>query len=300
MRRTLALALVLAPLLAACATAQLERGKDLSTAGIAYAKATEAVIDVAIDGAIDASSERQIAKRMGPAATRVERDERTKTLNTSDDELVEGVRLYTRLQRSVGAVGDYFAGLQALAGAKPAEATEAAVKSLAERVSGLNVALGRGTPISAERQTAFAGLARQVVKQAHGAAVAHALERDAEVIDRALVLQELTLATAKKDVAAHLALANQRFYQERVLAPFLAGGIGTGWAEDRRPAVRVKALGSSVEALDSAETAARQMQVVWRRILSGETSSAEVLASLKDTEELLGATAALKQANRKQ
>lgn len=288
----------LALLNAGCATVQVERGKDLSSAGIAYARATAAVIDIAVDAVIDASSERQIRRRLGPAAAPADQVSRETALRELDDELVRTVHLYVRLKRSVSAVESYFAGLQALSGATPGEATEAAVKTLVDRVNGLNGALEKGTTISDAKKGAIAGLANLVVKQAHGAAVARALERDAAVIGRALVLQELTLQAANSDIAANMNDANARFYRDRVLKPYVAGGVGDGWADDRRTALKVRAIGSSPEGVASAEAAARQMQAVWGRILSGESSGQEFIVMLKETQELLDAAIALKKANK--
>jgi predicted small secreted protein len=297
MRTIPSLVLVVA-LLQGCVTVEVERGKDVSSAGIAYARTTAAVIDVAIDAAIDASSERQIRRRLGPASTAAEQAAREDGLRQLDDELVRTVQLYIRLKRSVSAVESYFSGLQALSGATPGAATEAAVKSLADRVNDLNGALEKGATISDAKKGAIAGLAGLVVKQAQGAAIARALERDAEVIGRALVLQELTLQAANSDIAANMNDANARFYRDRVLKPFLAGGVGDKWADDRRTALKVRAIGSSPEAVAAAEAAARQMQAVWARILSGETSGDEFVAILKDTQELLDAAIALKKASK--
>ena len=280
----------LALLNAGCATVQVERGKDLSSAGIAYARATAAVIDIAVDAVIDASSERQIRRRLGPAAAPADQVSRETALRELDDELVRTVHLYVRLKRSVSAVESYFAGLQALSGATPGEATEAAVKTLVDRVNGLNGALEKGTTISDAKKGAIAGLANLVVKQAHGAAVARALERDAAVIGRALVLQELTLQAANSDIAANMNDANARFYRDRVLKPYVAGGVGDGWADDRRTALKVRAMGSSPEGVAS--------QAVWGRILSGESSGQEFIVMLKETQELLDAAIALKKANK--
>lgn len=297
MRWTIWLLGALAWLQAGCAGVQLERAKDLSSAGIAYSQATAAVVDMAVDASIDASSERQIRRGLKAAATPEEQMAREQTLRQLDDELVTSVRLYMRLKRSVHAVEGYFVGLQALAGANPGPATEAAVTTLVNRVNSINAALEQGTPIDDARRGAIASLAGLLVKQAHGAAVARALERDATVIGRALVLQELTLQAAAGDVAAGLNDASARFYRDRVLKPFNAGGVDAGWAADRRVALKVRAMSSSPEAVASAEAAARQMQAVWGRILSGETSGTEFLVMLKETEELLDAAIALKKAN---
>ncbi len=280
-----------------CASVSVERGKDLSSAGVAYAQATAAVIDMAVDAAIDASSERQIRKRMGPAATLQERAEREATLKELDQALVENVQNYVRLKRSVGAVQAYFTGLQALAGATPAQATENAVQGLVGHVNGLNLALQGGKEISSEKGSAIAAVAGMFIKQAHGAAVARALERDATVITRALVLQELALRLAVGDVVASMNDANARFERDRVIKPYLAGGVGQDWADDRRIAVKTRAIGTSPQAVASAAEAARQMQAVWGRILSGETSGAEFSLLLRDVQELLDAANALKKTN---
>jgi hypothetical protein len=283
---------------AGCASVQVERGKDLSSAGIAYSRATAAVIDVAVDASIDASSERQMRRRLKATTDRAEQAAREKELREIDDALVQSVQLYMRLKRSVSAVEGYFVGLQALSGAEPGKATEGAVQTLVDRVNGLNGALERGAPISEAKKGAIAAFAGLLVKQAHGAAVARALERDAEVIGRALVLQELTLHAAAGDIAAAAKDANARFYRDRVLKPFAAGGAGDGWADDRRVSLKLRAIGSSAETVASAEAAARQMQDVWGRILSGASSGKEFLSMLKDTEELLDAAIALKKANK--
>jgi hypothetical protein len=284
-------------LVAGCATVPVERGKDLSSAGIAYSRATAAVIDVAIDAAIDSSSERLgAARRALPENT--PRAPLEQNLRGIDAELVTTVQLFTRLKRSVSSVEAYFIGLQALAGATPGEATEASVKNLVDRVNSLNGALEKNQPIDDDRKGAIAGLAKVLVKQAHGAAVARALERDAQTIGHALALQELTLRAARKTILGSMQDANARFYRDRVLGPYLAGNVGGAWADDRRTALKVRALGTSDEAVASAEAAARQMTAVWGRILAGETSADELLKMLKDTEELLDAANALKKANR--
>jgi predicted small secreted protein len=297
--RAITLALSLAALLqAGCATVPVDRGKDVSTAGIAYSRATASVIDVAIDAAIDASSERQIRRRLGPATTPEDKTKREASLTELDNTLVVTVQLYTRLKRSVSAVEGYFTGLQALAGATPGAAAENEVKTLVDRVNGLNKALESGTPINDEKKGAIAGIAGLLVRQAHGAALARALERDAEPIARALVLQELTLRAARSDIVGSMNDANARFYRDRVLTPFLAGNVSGSWADDRRTALKARAVGSTPEAVASAEEAARQMQAVWGRILSGETSGQELIAIMKDTQELLDAAIALKKANK--
>ena len=290
-------------LLTGCATVSVERAKNVSSAGIAYAQATAGVIDVAMNASIDASSERQVRSKPRLPVSESDQAVRAASLKELDGELTKNVAIYVRLKRSVNAVEAYFEALQQLADGATAEATETAVKSLADRINGLNNALDKsdsGRPlISDEQRGAITGLAKLVVKQVHGALLARALERDAATVGRALALQELVLKAASDDIRANLNDAAARFYTDRVVGPYMTGNLGAAWVEDRRSYLKAHAIGSTTEAISAAEAAARQIQTVWERILSGEYSAKELTSTLKDTEELLVAVAALKDANGK-
>jgi len=293
-----------AALLSGCATVAVDRAKNVSSAGIAYAQATAGGIYVAINASLDASSERQVrAKPRQPVVSEADQNARVANLKDLDDELVKNVVNYIRLKRSVTAVEAYFKALQQLADGSTAEATEAAVKSLADRLNGLNDVLDKaesGKPlISEEKKGAIGGLAKVVAKEIHGAILAKALERDAVTIGRTLALQELVLKAASDDIRANLSDSAARFYTDRVVGPYKTGNIGDAWVDDRRTYLKVRALGNTSEAVSAAEAAAKQMQTVWERILSGEYSAKELTAMLKDTEDLLAAVAALKDANAK-
>ena len=160
MKRWTLVVLLLGLLQAGCSTVQVERGKDVSSAGIAYSKATAAVIDLAVDASINASSERQIRRGLRATTVPDELRARETTLKELDAELVRSVQAYIRLKRSVGTVEAYFAGLQTLSGATPGDAAEGAVKSLVDRVNGLNDALSSGTKLSDEKKGAIAGFAK--------------------------------------------------------------------------------------------------------------------------------------------
>jgi len=281
-------------LLTGCAGVAVQRAKDVSSAGIAYTQATAAVIDVAVDASIDFDSNSLLqTARTQPA-------ERTAQLNERDVPLVRSTLLYSRLKRSVNVTQAYFAALQQLADGSTAEATETAVKSLADRLNGVNQALdtsGSGTAlISTEKRDAIGGLAKVVAKQVHGAKLAAALERDAPTVGRALALQNKVLETAADDIRNHLNAEAVRGYRDRVQRPFAAGTAErTAWMEDRKAFLKIQALGQTQQALNSAQAAAAQMETVWARIVSGEYSAKELTAMLKDTEDLLAAANALKE-----
>jgi hypothetical protein len=288
-------------LLTGCASVAVERAKDLSSAGIQYAHATAKVIDVASDAAVDADSDTQVITRPRPPVSAEQQNQRAVRLEELDAQLVKTISLYATLRRSVNAVEAYFKALQELANGSQAEATGEAVKSVAERVNSLSDALerGAGKPLLTSAQvSAIAGLAKVVAAQVHGAKVAKSLERDAPTIGRALALQERVLELAGDDIRNNLTKSNNQFYLTKVKMPYMKGEIDGNWADHRRTYLRVRALGQTEVAVTSAQIAAKQMQMVWERILSGEYSAKELTAMLKDTEDLLEAVTALKDANK--
>lgn len=296
--RSQAIALLLAGLIAlsGCASVSVEQAKDLSSAGIEYSKATAAVIDLAVDAAIDASSYRLVSVAASRAKDETEAADRIKSLTERDAILVGQVKIYTDIKRSAGAVEAYFTGLQELSGATPGDAVETSVKTLADRINGISSVLEQKVALNGDRKDAVAGFAKFFVKQAHGAAVARALERDTEIIGRALVLQEISLQVARSELDEFSNEQWARFHAKRVLDPYAAGGVNADWIKDRRDYVKAQAIGSAGEAVRTAEQAARQMQGVWARILSGSTSGAELKLMLRDVNEALDAATALKTA----
>lgn len=295
MHRWILSCVVVAALQAGCASVQVERGKDVSSAGIAYSNATAAVIDLAMDAVVDASSKRRLPEGARPAVGAAA-EEREKELAEIDAELVINVRQYAALKRSVGALGSYFTGLQELSGATPGDAVETSLQGLADRVNGVSTALGGEARLDDNRKSAIAGLGKLVVKQAHGAAVGRALERDAALIGRALALQQIALQAAAAEMKAEAAEEAVRFHRERVVKPYLAGGVGQAWVDDRRTYIKAVALGNASVALKEAADASLLMEDVWRRILSGETTSKDFALMLKDLNEALDAATALKKA----
>jgi len=290
-----------AMMLTGCASVAVERAKDLSSAGIQYAHATAAVIDVASNAAVDADSDTQVVTKPRQPVSPEQQAQRAVQLEQLDTDLVKTISLYATLKRSVNAVEAYFKALQDLANGSQAEATGDAVKSVADRVNTLSNALEKsaGKPLLSSAQVAaIGGLAKVVAAQVHGAKVAKALERDAPTIGRALALQEKVLELAGDDIRNNLTKSNNQFYLTKVKTPYLKGDIDANWADNRRTYLRVRALGQTEAAVSSAQAAAKQMQFVWERILSGEYSAKELTAMLKDTEDLLDAVNALKDANK--
>lgn len=230
-------------------------------------------------------------------------DQRKKQLDLLDADLIGGVVYYAKLRRSIGALEAYFHALQALADGSQADATQAAVSILADRVNSLNSALEGGgasvKPVLSDAQkSALAGLSKLVAKQVHGAVVGRALERDAPVIGRALLLQQQVVTVAESDIANKITEANNRFYVDKVLGPYQTAIIDATWVEDRRTYIKVRALNLTLDTVRLAQAASVQMQVVWSKILSGNFTVGEIASMLRETDELLAALVAFKAAEK--
>ena len=290
------LTMVCTLLTAGCASVQLQQGKDVSTAGIAYAQATAKVVDLAIDTAIDANNERRTEFVPLPASTQAEKDSRRSMLLSADTAQIAYIKSFAELKQSVSITEAYFNALQQLASATPGVALEASVKGLAESVNATSEALARGKQLNEAQSSALSGLAKLVITQIHGQAVERALKRDAEVIGRALVLQEMTLRSAKAELGDASRYQDSKFHEERIVKPYVAGAVGKDWAADRKAYIKSQAMGTALQAVEAAEIAARQMQSVWALVIGGETSGAAFGRLLTDVGAALDAALAVKKA----
>jgi hypothetical protein len=298
--------LVVMVLLVGCASVEVQRGKDLATAGVQYATATASLVDVAIDSMIDADSEALVRSKLPSAALRnpaFTPDKLRERLAKSNEGLVQNAKLYLSLRASLVTVQDYFKALQTLADNPQSETTSSAVSNIADRINVINKVVKDGSAadkplISDAQKDALSGLAKLVADQVHGAMLGAELKRDAPIIGEALLLQEKLLENAETVILAALKDENARFYIDKVQRPFEKQEIGDAWITDRKAYLKAKAIGEISEALKTARAASKQMSKTWEKILSGVYDASEMRQQIAEVEALVAATAALKQAGR--
>lgn len=290
---------VLSVLLSGCAGVATQRAHDLSTAGTAYSKASENLIDAAMDASVDKDSFAKVITKTSSGAP-PPRDALIKDLSVSDDGLVVTLTLYQQVRASLVALEAYFAALQELADNPQGEATGQAVKSLADHINDLDGVLSKDKKLalSPAQVAAASGLSKLVSDQIHGAIVANALRRDAATVGRMLALSRKAVRIAEQDVTAYLALKQDAFYRDRVQKPYIAQTMGDQWIDDRRTYIKAVALGKASEEIVKAEAASAQMQATWEKILSGDLSAAELHKMLTEINLLFAAINTLKSAER--
>jgi len=294
------LLLLVFSMLAGCAGVATQRAHDLSSAGTAYTKASEALIDSAMNASVDSDSFAKVTTKTRAGAPLPPRDELVKDLAQSDDGLVVTLTLYQQVRASLVALEAYFAALQELADNPQGEGTAQAVKSLADHINDLDGVLSKDTrlALSPAQVTAISSLSRLVSDQIHGAIVANALRRDAATVGRMLALSQKAVRLAEMDVSAYLRLKQDAFYRERVQKPYIGQTMGDQWIDDRRTYLKAVALGKASEEIVKAEAASAQMQATWQKILSGDLSAAELHRMLAEINQLLAAVNTLKSAER--
>lgn len=292
--------------LVGCASVEVQRGKDLASAGVQYTTATAALVDVAIDSMIDADSAALVYSKLPPEALKksvLTRDKLRERLHESNEDLVRNVKLWFLLRASLVTVQDYFKALQTLADNPQSETTASAVSTVADQVNAINKAVkGTDAPkkpvISDTQKAALSGLTKLVAEQVHGAMVGAELKRDAPIIGEALLLQEELLETAETVISAAMKDENARFYVYKVQRPFEKQEIGDAWIADRKTYLKAVAVGETSDALKTAREASKQMRKTWEKILSGVYNAGEMKQQIAEVEALVAATVALKQAGK--
>ncbi len=288
-----------------CASVNVQRGKDLSTAGVQYTRATATLVDAATDAMIDSDSEAFVRTKL-PAAALSKPELLNKlrdNLQKSNDGLVLNTRLFTSLRSSLSTVEAYFKALQSLAENPQSQATASAVSTLSDRVNGLNKVLqasdGPVRPVISDAQkTALSGLTKLVADQIHGTAVGSALKRDAPAIGEALLLQEQVLGLSQTIILGALNDQTNRFEIDNIRRPFDKQEIGSGWVTDRNKFIRSKALGETSKELQAARFASQLMSKTWEKILSGVYDTSEIRLAIEEVDALASALTALKQAEK--
>lgn len=182
----------------------------------------------------------------------------------------DAMRQRVELQNDVAAYFDaqlmYFAELDALAKGDNSTGT---ARALREFVEALNKAPD-SPGITRVTKTAVSGLAGQVAQWKHSKAVAQVLERDADTVGQALLMNQYILEEQIQWITRREELARQVEYREKVLKPYvgekkLPAAWKKAWIADiKRP--------PAIELLEQAKTASVDMQQAWVNVLRGQGS----------------------------
>lgn len=272
---------------------RIQRAKDLSASGIQYAEAVNGLLDVTIDRVIDFDNSEaiRIRKRAQENTLKQKIQERDSTLVNLLNEL-NSFRRYTQ-QLKV-----YFLNLQALANSSVQTDTGVAVRELSESIKNVNneIKSKEAIKLTKEEMDGIAELGELVAKGVHAAKITTALRRDAKIVGEQLLLHEKLLDYLTGILKDRFDVENDEFRNARVISPYINKQvqIGDRWKKDRKRWLKSQ---FTLESLNKAKEAAKQLCAIWEEILQGRGDVGSITALLKDINEFVAVVDEINDAN---
>ena len=276
-----------------CATTQtIQQGKDLSTSGIAYADAVNALLDVTNDRVIDFDTAELVKSRRGPNPK-----EMIIQKNQAVADVVGEIRQFQAQTKLLKA---YFQNLQALADSPVKDDVGGAVQSLSDSISKLNKALdGQGgkEKLSADQKKQIGALGGLVAGSIQAEKVKRALARDAEIIGAYLALQELQIKNISDILQDRFNAENDLFLNQSVIAPYAdqSKPLPDKWAANRKQWFKTQFVSQQ---LNTAREAAKHLRGVWVDILQGKSDVNSLRSMISDVNEFVTTIQALEAASK--
>ncbi len=291
-----ALLLGIALVLFGCAATQVQRAEQLGALGKAYADAVMFTGQEAVASSVTFSLN-EIRKERTGGAFRTPED-RSKALKDQIEILEQRQKLVETSNQLLGLLAEYFAALEQFAKQNVSASFETATGGLIDSINKVSTAVENDpkakAKISDAERNALAKLSGLVAHQVHGQALARILERDASMIGTQLKLISKILATYAEWIRARSDMELKDFYRDQVVKPFVANGELPGsWDRDVRHYLQGTSLS---EQLVKAKAAGDKMERFWAGYLAGEISIRDMVADLKDMEQLLQAVSAFRKA----
>ena len=285
-----ALALSL-PLCPACASVRAEHAQTVATAGMAWARAMDAVLVLAEETAVDADSARALSESEG-----LTRDARRQVLDRHEG-IAALVADMERLRRHGKLLGRYFEALHGLTETDAdARARDAAVQA-ASAATDLGKELAGSTLLTASERELLGKSTGLAVRGVREAALGRELEARGAVIGTQLELQEALLAALRRTIRVDSASLRQLAAERDVAGPFVNGSIADarGWISFRRSLVLPPA---TVEALADAADAASRVRTAWAALVSGRFDAAAWSSVLADADTLVALVRSVQEVRR--
>ncbi len=282
--------------LSGCATTQVQRAEQLGTLGKTYANAVALAGHEAMASSITFSLSEIRKERTGGAFPTPE--DRSKAIKNQIEILEQRQLLVETSNHLLALLAEYFAGLEQFAKQDISTPFETATGGLVDSINKSGQVVENNpkanAKISDAERTALAKLSGLVARQVHGQAIARVLERDASMIGTQLKLMSKILATYSEWIRDRSDMELKEVYREQVVKPFVGTGeLPASWDQDVRRYLEGTSLS---EQLAKAQAAGERMERFWAGYLAGEISIGDMVAVLKDVEQLLQAVSAFRKA----
>lgn len=261
----------------ACGCASTGHARKLATAGAAYGRATDVLLQVTQETAADADSARLLSEAQGLA-----REERRALLERHAP-VSQTLADLERLRRHARLLGRYFEALGRLAqddaDTQAADATGGAAAAL----NRLGQELTGSTLLTAAERDALSQTAGLFVAAVRRRVIDRELSDRAAAIDQEIRIQQTLLDAVRRKLRADLESLSSLGRERDVTRPFVENAVADprGWIALRRGYLLAPA---DAEALKSASDAASKLRRAWAAFAAGhfdETARAELMADLE-------------------
>jgi hypothetical protein len=277
MRRLPAALSFLSTLLLCSACGSTSHARKLATAGAAYGRATDALLGVTQETAVDADSARLLSEAQG-----LSREER-RALLEKHALVSETVADLTRLRRHARLLARYFEELGRMAENDADTAAADATGAAATALNALGKQLTGSTLLDAGERDLLSQTARLSVEAIRRRAIDRELSARAASIDREIQIQQTLLDAVRRKLRADLESVTTLGRARDVARPFVENTVGDprGWIALRRGYIL---SAQDTDALKNASDAASKLRAAWKAFVDGrfdETARAGLMADIE-------------------
>lgn len=263
-----------------CSCAATDRARHLATAGAAYGRATDALLQATQETAADADSARLLSETRG-----LSRDERRALLERHGG-VSATLSDLERLRRHARLLTRYFEALGRLAANDADTAAADATGDAASALNRLGIELTGSTLLTTAERDLLSQTAALAVESVRRAAIERELKTRASLIDREIAVQQTLLDAVRRKLHADLESVAALGQERDVTRPFLDDTVADprGWIALRR---RYLLPAPSADALKSASEAASRLRSAWRAFAAGRFDEADRAALMADIETMV-------------
>ncbi len=272
-------ALHLAVAASGCA-ARATQFSDFAQAGLAYVKASEAVIDEAGTASIKANNVTLVRTR--PA---IPPDKRLDEINTHNELLRQRLAILQDIRRHGRLLQTYFQALAALAGSDAPRTSAAAAESAFAALSKVSPEIKAAKTGVASLGDLVPAVTKPLVASFRHNALERELELRAEAIANEIALQEAAFTAIGRLLAADLQVQLNAFETEQVNNPFAADrALPSNWTNHREQLLKMTGVAASTGA---AASAARNLRASFEALVNNRFDRAALDSLLLDINAML-------------
>jgi hypothetical protein len=264
-----ALTLLTFLLLSGCDSERLQQFSSLAAAGSAYSAAFPAFSAQLGSAYITINNDQAIITHAIP----VDAETAKAQILRQDADLKAYLTTLDKLNAQATILGAYFNAMGQLAGSNPSDQIVSSADGLVQQLSAANDALGKSKISSLPDAKTINDLAGPVINivVAHFQvkALNRHLEEHAQVVNRALALQEKAIDAMTKQLSSALVGDDQFRETKQVVSPYLAKDLPESWAADRTAYIQSSV---TLQSTDAAKNAITELRSTFQDVVANNSS----------------------------